>query len=375
MAKKNQKVMPNISPEELEKSKIDAIKTQAMADIIKRYGDGIVFVGDDVLDVDVISTGIISLDKAIGAGGIPRGRITTIYGAEASGKTTIALSVIAEAQRSRNVCLFVDAENALVAERAEMLGVQMEKLFVSQPDSAEQAMEVVEAMIRSGQIDVIVVDSVAALAPRAEIEGEMGDSHVALLARLMSQAMRKISKAVKDSNCTVIFINQIREKVGVMFGSPITTPGGRALKFYSSLRLEVKRIQQIKGKLDGETGVIGAKTLVKVQKNKVAAPFKEANFDILYYDEGISTLGEIIDIGVDKGIIEKRGAFYKYNDEVIGQGRDNSRLALLENTDLAFELHNKVRVALGLDPLDIVPQYDGRLQTDADIPLAEPLTE
>lgn len=321
-----------------------------LADLTKKYGDGtIVRLGDAThMNVDVIPSGSLSTDIALGVGGFPRGRIIEIYGPESSGKTTMCLHVIREAQRRGGLTAFVDMEHALDPKYAARIGVDIEKLYVSQPDTGEQALEITEALVRSGALDVVVVDSVAALVPRAEIEGEMGDSHVGLQARLMSQALRKLSGAIKQSNVCVIFTNQLREKVGIMFGSPETTPGGRALKFYASVRIDIRRIQSIKQ--GGE--VVGNRTRVKIKKNKVAAPFREAEFDIMFYEDGISKAGEIVDLATDLGVIEKRGAFYRYNDALLGQGRENTKAYLQENKEMSDEIENKVRVQFGLPTLD-----------------------
>jgi recombination protein RecA len=296
------------------------------------------------LVVDTIPSGSLTVDIAIGVGGFPRGRITEIYGPESSGKTTICLSVISEAQKLGGLCAFVDMEHALDPTYAERIGVDLDTLYISQPDTGEQALEITESLVRSGALDVIVVDSVAALVPRAEIEGEMGDAHVGLQARLMSQALRKLSGAIKHSNSIVIFTNQLREKVGVMFGSPETTSGGRALKFYASVRLDIRRIEAIKQ--GGEN--IGNRTRIRVTKNKVSAPFREAEFDIMFYENGVSKSGEIIDLGTDLGIIEKRGAFYRYNEGLIGQGRENAKQYLTENSDLATEIEGLIRTHYSL---------------------------
>ncbi len=313
----------------------------ALSDLTKRYGDGtIVRLGEaGHMQVDVIPTGSLGVDIAIGVGGIPRGRIVEIYGPESSGKTTLCLHVIAEAQKRGGTCAFVDMEHALDPQYAERIGVNIDDLYVSQPDTGEQALEITETLVRSGALDVVVVDSVAALVPRAEIEGEMGASHVGLQARLMSQALRKLSGAIKQSNVCVMFTNQLREKVGVMFGSPETTSGGRALKFYASVRLDIRRIQSIKQ--SGET--IGNRTRVKVKKNKVAAPFREAEFDIMFFQNGISKTGEIVDLGVELGIIDKRGAFFSYGEQRLGQGRENAKQFLLENTQISDEIENRIR--------------------------------
>ncbi len=319
----------------------------AVDELTKRYGDGtIVRLGDARhLQVAVIPTGSLAVDIALGVGGIPRGRVTEIYGPESAGKTTFCLHVIAEAQKRGGICAFVDMEHALDPNFAGRIGVNVEDLYISQPDMAEQALEITETLVRSGAVDVIVLDSVAALVPRAEIEGEMGDSHVGLQARLMSQALRKLSGVIKQSNTAVIFTNQLREKIGVMFGSPETTTGGRALKFYASVRLDIRRIQAIKQ--GGE--VVGNRTRIRVTKNKVAPPFKEAEFDIMY-DEGISTEGDILDIGAELGIVEKRGAFFRYNDGLLGQGRENAKQFLRENPAVAVEIEELIRQHFGLPP-------------------------
>lgn len=313
----------------------------ALSQIEKQFGKGAVMKlgeGSARLAIATISTGSLALDKALGVGGIPRGRVTEIYGPESSGKTTVALHVIAEAQKTGGVAAFIDAEHALDPIYARALGVQVEDLLVSQPDTGEQALEICEALVRSGAIDIIVVDSVAALVPRAEIEGEMGDSHVGLHARLMSQALRKLTGAISKSHTSVIFINQIREKVGIMFGNPETTTGGRALKFYSSVRLEVKKQDVIKQGQD----IIGNRTRVKVVKNKVAPPFNYADFDLIY-GEGISREGSIIDMGSETEVIAKSGAWYSYNGERLGQGRENVKDYLRQNPEIAFEIETKVR--------------------------------
>jgi recombination protein RecA len=299
--------------------------------------------GEAIEDVQVVSTGSLGLDVALGVGGLPRGRVVEIYGPESSGKTTLTLQVIAEMQKIGGQCAFVDAEHALDVQYAQKLGVQVHDLLISQPDTGEQALEIVDSLVRSGAVDLIVIDSVAALVPKAEIEGDMGDSLPGLQARLMSQALRKLTATIKKTNCMVIFINQIRMKIGVMFGSPETTTGGNALKFYSSVRLDIRRIGSIK---KGEE-VIGNETRVKVVKNKVAPPFKQAEFDILY-GQGISRQGEIIDLGVAAKIVDKSGAWYAYQGEKIGQGRDNAREFLRENPDLAFEIENRIRAELGV---------------------------
>ncbi|WP_436772771.1 recombinase RecA [Yinghuangia sp. YIM S09857] len=319
----------------------------ALAQIERQFGKGSVMrLGDDArAPVEVIPTGAISLDVALGIGGLPRGRIVEVYGPESSGKTTIALHAIASAQRAGGVAAIVDAEHALDPDYAKKLGVDTDALLVSQPDTGEQALEIADMLIRSGALDIIVIDSVAALVPRAEIEGEMGDSHVGLQARLMSQALRKVAGALNQTKTTAIFINQLREKIGVMFGSPETTTGGRALKFYSSVRLDIRRIETLK---DG-TEAVGNRTRVKVVKNKMAAPFKQAEFDILY-GEGISREGGLIDMGVEHGFIRKSGAWYTYEGDQLGQGKENARNFLKDNPDLGNEIEKKIKEKLGVGP-------------------------
>jgi recombination protein RecA len=318
----------------------------ALAQIEKQFGKGsIMRLGDGevIADIQVVSTGSLGLDIALGVGGLPRGRVIEIYGPESSGKTTLTLQVIAEMQKLQGVCAFIDAEHALDAQYAQKLGVNLQDLLISQPDTGEQALEIVDALVRSGSVDLIVIDSVAALTPKAELEGEMGDSLPGLQARLMSQALRKLTATINKTNTTVIFINQIRMKIGVMFGSPETTTGGNALKFYASVRLDIRRIGAIK---KGDE-VIGSETRVKIVKNKVAPPFKTAEFDILY-GEGISREGEIIDLGVVAHVVDKSGSWYAYNGEKIGQGKDNAREFLRENAELAVEIENKVRESMGV---------------------------
>ncbi|NIN68771.1 MAG: recombinase RecA [Anaerolineae bacterium] len=319
-----------------------------LSQLTKRYGDGAVMKLGEApgMDVEVIPTGSMGLDIALGVGGIPRGRVAEIFGPEGSGKTTLCQHIIAEAQRDGGIAAFIDVEHVLDPIYAAKCGVDIEELLISQPDTAEQALEITEALVRSGAIDVVVVDSVAALVPRAEIEGEMGDQHVALQARLMSQALRKLTGAIKRSKTAVIFTNQLRMKVGVLFGSPETTPGGRALKFYSSVRLDIRRVQSIKA----GTEVIGNRTKVWVKKNKVAPPFKSAEFDIMY-DEGISREGDLIDVGVDMGLVDKRGAYFSYGDTRLGQGRENAKDFLRENPSVAQEISDKVRQRAGLPPV------------------------
>ncbi|MFG1778322.1 recombinase RecA [Micromonospora sp. NPDC049051] len=317
----------------------------ALAQIDKQFGKGSVMrLGErPVIQTSVIPTGSIALDVALGVGGLPRGRVVEIYGPESSGKTTVALHAVANAQRSGGIAAFVDAEHALDPEYAKALGVDTDALLVSQPDTGEQALEIADMLVRSGAIDIIVIDSVAALVPRAEIEGEMGDSHVGLQARLMSQALRKITGVLNNTGTTAIFINQLREKIGVMFGSPETTTGGRALKFYASVRLDVRRIESLK---DG-TDVVGNRTRVKVVKNKVAAPFKQAEFDIMY-GKGISREGSLIDVGVEQAIIRKSGAWYTYDGDQLGQGKEKAREFLRENPDVAAEIEKKILEKLGV---------------------------
>ena len=318
----------------------------ALSQIEKQFGKGsIVRLGskEALLPISVISTGSISFDAALGVGGFPRGRVIEVFGPESSGKTTITLQVIAEAQRNGGMAAFVDAEHALDPTYAKKLGVDVDNLLVSQPDSGEQALEITEALVRSGAIDVLVVDSVAALVPKAELDGEMGDSHVGLQARLMSQALRKLTGTVSKSRTSLVFINQIREKIGVMFGNPETTTGGRALKFYSSVRVDIRRIAAVK---EGDT-VVGSRTKVKIVKNKVAAPFREAEFDILY-GEGISREGDVLDLAVTHNIVEKSGAWYSYSGERIGQGRENTRNFLKENKDIFAKMDAEVRKRLGI---------------------------
>ncbi len=333
-------------PNSAEKAKALAA---ALAQIEKQFGKGSImrFGEKDVEeDLQVVSTGSLSLDVALGVGGLPRGRVIEIYGPESSGKTTLTLQVIAEMQRLGGTCAFIDAEHALDVGYAQKLGVDLSSLLISQPDTGEQALEIVDALVRSGSVDLVVIDSVAALTPKAEIEGEMGDSLPGLQARLMSQALRKLTASIKRTNSTVIFINQIRMKIGVMFGSPETTTGGNALKFYASVRLDIRRVGSIK---KGDE-VIGSETKVKVVKNKVSPPFKQADFDILY-GEGISREGEILDLGSLHNIIEKSGAWYSYSGNRIGQGRDNAREYLRENTAMAREIENKIREKLGVSLL------------------------
>ena len=317
--------------------------TIALSQIEKQFGKGSVMkMGDQTIaKIASVSTGSLGLDIALGAGGLPYGRVVEIYGPESSGKTTLTLSAISEAQKQGKICAFIDAEHALDPIYAEKLGVNIDDLLVSQPDTGEQALEICDMLVRSGAVELVVIDSVAALVPRAEIEGEMGDSHMGLAARLMSQALRKLTGNIKRANCCVIFINQIRMKIGVMFGNPETTTGGNALKFYSSVRLDIRRIGAIK---KGEE-VVGNETRVKVVKNKIAPPFKQAEFGILY-NEGISREGEIVDLGVKEGLIDKAGAWYSYKDDRIGQGKDNARIFLKENPEISQEIEEQIRAKL-----------------------------
>ncbi len=314
----------------------------AVALIKKQFGDGAVMrLGEATqLAVEVIPTGSLSLDLALGVGGIPRGRVTEIYGPESSGKTTLCQHIVAEAQKQGGVCAYIDMEHALDPTYAAKCGVDVENLYIAQPDTGEQALEIAETLVRSGAVDVVVVDSVAALVPRAEIEGDMGDATMGMQARLMSQALRKLSGAIKQTNTAMVFTNQLRQKIGVMFGNPETTTGGMALKFYASVRLDVRRIESIKVGQE----VVGARTRVRVVKNKVAPPFRVAEFDILY-NEGISKAGDVLDLGVELGLVEKRGSFYTYNDERIGQGRENAKQALRDNPELLQALEAQVREA------------------------------
>jgi len=333
-----------MSPKENKKTKALEL---AISQVDRQFGKGAIMrMGADhpVLSDNSISTGCLSLDVALGVGGIPRGRVSEIFGPESSGKTTLALHIIAEAQKTGGYAAFIDAEHAMDAQYSKMLGVNIEELLVSQPDTGEQALEITETLVRSSALDVIVIDSVAALVPRAELEGEMGDSHVGLQARLMSQALRKLTGTVSRSNTAVIFINQIREKIGVMYGNPETTPGGRALKFYTSVRLDIRRITSIK---DG-TDIIGNRTRVKVVKNKVAPPFKQTEFDIMY-NQGISYEGDILDLAVKGEIVQKMGSWFSYNDVKIGQGRENAKQYFMDNNDVREEIITHVKSFMGLD--------------------------
>ncbi len=327
----------------------------ALGQIEKQFGKGSVMkLGDSAanMNVETVPTGSLSLDIALGLGGVPRGRIIEIYGPESSGKTTVALHMVAEVQKRGGIAGFIDAEHALDPAYAEKIGVDIDNLYISQPDNGEQALEITETMVRSGAVDIIIVDSVAALVPKAEIDGDMGDSHVGLQARLMSQALRKLTAVISKSNCIVIFINQLREKVGVMFGNPETTTGGRALKFYSSIRMDVRRIETLKQ--SGE--MVGNRTRIKVVKNKVAPPFKEAEFDIMF-GQGISKEGDILDLAANIGIVQKSGAWFAYNDAKIGQGRENAKQYLRDNPAVADEIEAKVRAHYNL-PCDLVPAQE-----------------
>jgi len=323
----------------------DAALEQTLDNLVKRFGEGTIMrLGDaQHLQVDVIPSGSLALDIALGVGGLPRGRVIEIFGPEASGKTTLCQHVIAEAQRNGGLCAFIDMEHALDPKYAERCGVDVEELYISQPDTGEEALEIAEALIRSGAMDVVVIDSVAVLVPRAEIEGDMGDAHVGLQARLMSQALRKLSGVIKQTNTVVIFTNQLRMKIGVMYGSPETTTGGNALKFYASVRLDMRRISSIKV----SSAVLGNRTLVKVKKNKVAPPFTQCEFDIMY-SEGISRTGDVVDLGLAFGLLEKRGTYYRYGDILIGQGRENAKLYLQENSDMLDEIEKLIRHDAGL---------------------------
>ncbi len=317
----------------------------ALAQIERQFGEGAVMkMGErGQMKVEAVSSGSLAIDVALGIGGLPRGRVVEVYGPEASGKSTLAMHVVAEAQRTGGICAYVDAEHAMDPDYAKNIGVDIDELLISQPDTGEQALEITDMLIRSGAIDVVVIDSVAALTPRAEIEGEMGDTHVGLQARLMSQALRKLTANLSKTKTIVIFINQLREKIGVMFGSPETTPGGRALKFYSSVRIDIRRIEAIKS--DGE--VTGSRTRVKVVKNKVAPPFRQAEFDIMY-GKGISREGSLIDVGVEQGIVKKSGAWYTYEGEQLGQGRENAKQFLTANPEIMVEIDGRIRSQLGM---------------------------
>jgi len=346
MTKNNLKIVKSGKNQEIEAKEKNKALDAAISQIDENFGKGSVMkLGQKAaINIDAISTGSLSLDLALGIGGLPKGRVVEIYGPESSGKTTLALHIVAEAQKAGGFAAFIDAEHAVDPDYSKRLGVNTEELLISQPDTGEQALEICETLVRSGALDVIVIDSVAALVPRAELEGDMGDSHMGLQARLMSQALRKLTGTVSRSNTTVIFINQIREKIGVMFGNPETTPGGRALKFYSSVRLEIRRITTIK---DGAE-MVGSRVRVKVVKNKVAPPFKKSEFDIMY-GQGISYVGDIIDLAVEGNIVEKTGAWYSYDDMKIGQGRENAKSFLTENSDIMDAVTEKVKSFMGLN--------------------------
>ncbi len=357
----------------VDKSSMDKNKAleAALGQIERSFGKGsIMKLGQQtVMDIEEISSGSLGLDIALGIGGLPKGRIIEIYGPESSGKTTLALHVVAEAQKKGGTCAFVDAEHALDPSYAKKLGVDIDELLISQPDAGEQALEITDTLVRSGAIDVLVVDSVAALVPRAELEGEMGDTHVGLQARLMSQALRKLTGSISRSNCMVIFINQIRMKIGVMFGSPETTTGGNALKFYASVRLDIRRIGQIKDK----DVVVGNQTRVKVVKNKVAPPFRQVEFDIMY-GEGISKTGELLDLGVNANIVEKSGAWFSYDGQRIGQGRENAKRFLAENKDISDQLERKIRENAGVLDSAMLEGADPVLEADAELgPADDPI--
>lgn len=336
----------------------------ALGQIERSFGKGsIMKLGQQqALDIEAVSTGSLGLDIALGIGGLPKGRVIEVFGPESSGKTTLALHCVAEAQKAGGTCAFIDAEHALDPSYAKKLGVDVDELLISQPDAGEQALEIADTLVRSGAVDVLVVDSVAALVPRAELEGEMGDSHVGLQARLMSQALRKLTGSIKRSNCMVIFINQIRMKIGVMFGNPETTTGGNALKFYASVRLDIRRIGQIKDKDD----VVGNQTRVKVVKNKVAPPFRVVEFDIMY-GEGISKMGELLDLGVGAGIVDKSGAWFSYNGQRIGQGRENAKNFLRENPDMTTEIERKIRSNAGVLDEAMLEGPDGKEAKEAEL--------
>jgi recombination protein RecA len=346
---------------ERDKDKMKALEL-SLAGIEKAHGKGAVMkMGEKgSMAIDTVPTGALALDLALGVGGLPRGRVTEIYGPESSGKSTLAMHVVAEAQRMGGICAYVDAEHAMDPIYARAIGVDVDELLISQPDTGEQALEITDMLVRSGAIDVIVIDSVAALTPRAEIEGDMGDSHVGLQARLMSQALRKLTANLNKTNTICIFINQLREKIGVMFGSPETTPGGRALKFYSSVRLDIRRIESIKDGVE----VVGNRTRVKVVKNKVAPPFRQAEFDIMY-GQGISREGGILDIGVDNDIVKKSGAWYTYEGEQLGQGRENAKAFLHDNPEIMIEISERIRTQMGIGDDVEVPEVEA-LELDPD---------
>ena len=340
----------------------DKALEMALGQIEKQFGKGSVMkMGEKTsMEIETIPTGALALDLALGVGGLPRGRVVEIYGPESSGKSTLAMHVVAEAQRNGGICAYIDAEHAMDPIYARAIGVDVDELLISQPDTGEQALEITDMLIRSGALDVVVIDSVAALTPRAEIEGEMGDTHVGLQARLMSQALRKLTANLNKTDTICLFINQLREKIGVMFGSPETTPGGRALKFYSSVRLDIRRIESIKDGVE----VVGNRTRVKVVKNKVAPPFKQAEFDIMY-GKGISREGSLLDIGVDMGIVKKSGAWYTYEGEQLGQGRENAKQFLIENAEIMVEISERIRTEVGIGLVDDAVE-DAALDVDRD---------
>jgi recombination protein RecA len=338
----------------------------ALSQIEKQFGKGSVMrMGERAtMGIEAVSTGAMSLDIALGIGGLPKGRITEIYGPESSGKSTLAMHVVAESQRNGGICAYVDAEHAMDPVYAKAIGVDIDELLISQPDTGEQALEITDMLIRSGSIDVVVIDSVAALTPRAEIEGDMGDTHVGLQARLMSQALRKLTANLNRSKTICVFINQLREKIGVMFGSPETTPGGRALKFYSSVRLDIRRIESIKDGVE----VVGNRTRVKVVKNKVSPPFKQAEFDIMY-GRGISREGSLLDVGVDLGLVKKSGAWYTYEGEQLGQGRENAKQFLSDNPEIMMEISDKVRTQLGVGDAAEASEPSDKMSAADDLPI------
>ena len=349
----------------------DKALDMALGQIEKQFGKGSVMkMGEKTtMGIETIPTGALALDLALGVGGLPRGRVVEVYGPESSGKSTLAMHVVAEAQRNGGICAYIDAEHAMDPVYAKAIGVDIDELLISQPDTGEQALEITDMLVRSGALDVIVIDSVAALTPRAEIEGEMGDSHVGLQARLMSQALRKLTANLNKSNTICLFINQLREKIGVMFGSPETTPGGRALKFYSSVRLDIRRIESIKDGVE----VVGNRTRVKVVKNKVAPPFRQAEFDIMY-GKGISREGSLLDIGVDLGLVKKSGAWYTYDGEQLGQGRENAKTFLTENPEIMVEISERIlaQVGIGVDPDadDVDLTADDLMSAEHDVPIS-----
>jgi recombination protein RecA len=336
----------------------------ALGQIEKSHGKGAIMrMGEKTtMNIEVVPTGALALDLALGVGGLPRGRVVELYGPEASGKSTLAMHVVAEAQRNGGICAYIDAEHAMDPVYARAIGVDVDELLISQPDTGEQALEIADTLIRSGALDVVVIDSVAALTPRAEIEGEMGDSHVGLQARLMSQALRKLTANLNKSHTICLFINQLREKIGVMFGSPETTPGGRALKFYSSVRLDIRRIESIKDGVE----VVGNRTRVKVVKNKVAPPFRQAEFDIMY-GQGISREGSLLDIGVDLGIVKKSGAWYTYDGEQLGQGRENAKTFLVDAPELMVEISERIRQQVGIGTDEVPPEGEIEAQIEGEI--------